>query len=69
MGDRAATGLLGARSLVGECVISLLVHEGRDVIAFSRRPAQRKTEARVTWLQFDEHSGATGCHVATSGGR
>jgi len=63
VGDRSATGLLGARSLVGECVISLLVHEGRDVIAFSRSPAQRKTEARVTWLQFDEHSQ---CHAATS---
>lgn len=63
MGDRSASGLLGARSLVGECVISLLVHEGRDVIAFSRSQAQRKTEARVTWLQLDEHSQ---CHAATS---
>jgi len=54
VGDRSAIGLLGARSLVGECMISLLVHEGRDVIAFSRSPAQRKTEARVSWLQLDE---------------
>jgi nucleoside-diphosphate-sugar epimerase len=66
VGDRSATGLLGARSLVGECVISLLVHEGRDVIAFSRRPAQRKTEARVSWLQLDEHLGTWQGHVATS---
>jgi len=66
VGDCSATGLLGARSLVGECVISLLVHEGRDVIAFSRSPAQRKTEARVSWLQLDEHSGARQGHVATS---
>jgi nucleoside-diphosphate-sugar epimerase len=52
--------------LVGECVISLLVHEGRDVIAFSRNPAQRKTQARVSWLQLDEHSGGRVCHAATS---
>jgi uncharacterized protein YbjT (DUF2867 family) len=64
--DRFVTGLLGARSLVGECVISLLVHEGRDVIAFSRSPAQRKTEARVSWLQLDEHSGTREGHAATS---
>jgi len=64
--DRCATGLLGARSLVGECVIPLLVHEGRDVMAFSRSVTQRKTEARVSWLQLDEHSGAWQGHVATS---
>jgi nucleoside-diphosphate-sugar epimerase len=52
--------------LVGECVISLLVHEGRDVIAFSRSPVQRKTEARVSWLQLDEHSGTREGHAATS---
>jgi hypothetical protein len=49
--------------LVGECVISLLVHEGRDVIAFSRNPSQRKTEVGVTWLQLAEDSQ---CHAATS---
>ncbi len=63
MGDHATTGLLGARSFVGKCVISLLVHEGRDVIAFSRSPAQHKTEARVNWLQFDEH---LACDAAAS---
>lgn len=66
VGDRAATGLLGARSLVGECVISLLVHKDRDVIAFSRSPAQCKTEARVTWLQLDELSGGLQGHAGTS---
>jgi len=52
--------------LVGECVISLLVHEDRDVIAFSRSPAQRKTEAGVSWLQLDEHSGTRQGYAATS---
>ena len=66
MGDGSATGLLGARSLVGKCVMSLLVHEGLDVIAFSRSLAQCKTEARICWLQLDEHSEATECNAATS---
>jgi hypothetical protein len=66
VGDCSATGLLGARSLVGECVIPFLLHEGRDVIAFSRSPAQRKAEARVSWLQIGEHSGTWQGHVATS---
>jgi nucleoside-diphosphate-sugar epimerase len=52
--------------LVGECVISLLVHEGRDVIAFSRSLAQRTTEARVSWLQLGEHSQTLQGHAAAS---
>lgn len=45
-----AMGLLGARSLVGECVIPLLIHEGRQVFAFSRAASERETESGVTWL-------------------
>jgi nucleoside-diphosphate-sugar epimerase len=37
--DRSAIGLLGARGLVGECLASLLVNEGHEVITFSRKSA------------------------------
>ena len=53
-----ATGLLGARSLVGECVIPLLVEEGRQVFAFSRAASDRETESGVTWLHLDALSTA-----------
>lgn len=51
-----ATGLLGARSLVGECVMPLLVHEGRQVFSFSRAAPDRKTESGVTWVHLDARS-------------
>ena len=39
----AKTGLLGANSLVGECVISRLSKDGRHIVfAFSRRPPDGK---------------------------
>jgi nucleoside-diphosphate-sugar epimerase len=38
--DRLVIGLLGARGLVGECLTSLLVDEGHEVIAFSRNSTQ-----------------------------
>jgi nucleoside-diphosphate-sugar epimerase len=53
-----ATGLLGARSLVGECVIPLLVDEGRQVFAFSRAASDRETKSGVTWLHLDALSPA-----------
>lgn len=55
MGDRSAVGLLGASSLVGQCVIPLLVQAGRGVIAYSRSPVHREPEAGVTWRQVDGH--------------
>jgi len=48
----AKTGLLGANSLVGECVISRLSKDGRHTVAFSRHPPDGKTELGVTWLQL-----------------
>ncbi|HQT31334.1 MAG: epimerase [Hydrogenophilales bacterium 17-64-65] len=39
--------------MVGEGVVPLLVHDGRHVYAFSRKTADRKTEADVTWRQLD----------------
>lgn len=56
MGDRTAIGLLGARSLVGQCVIPLLVQAGRDVVAFSRSPAPHETDVGITWWQLDRHA-------------
>ncbi len=52
------TGLLGAKSLVGECVISRLSKDGRHTVAFSRRPPHGNAEARVTWLQLSASSSA-----------
>ena len=55
MGERLAVGLLGASSLVGQCVIPLLVQAGRGVMAYSRSPVHNKTEAGVTWRQLVGH--------------
>jgi nucleoside-diphosphate-sugar epimerase len=52
-----ATGLLGARSLVGECLITRLIDQGRHPFAFSRKASDQKTESGVTWLQLDAPSG------------
>lgn len=53
MVERPGTGLLGAGSMVGGGAIPLLLQDGRHVYAFSRKQSDRKTEAGVTWLQFD----------------
>ncbi|NOU09697.1 MAG: NAD-dependent epimerase/dehydratase family protein [Nitrospira sp.] len=49
-------GLLGANSLVGECVIQRLRKDGRHTVAFSRHPPDGRTEQRVTWLQLPSYS-------------
>lgn len=46
------TGLLGANSLVGECVISRLRNDGRRAVAFSRHPSGGEPEPGVTWSQL-----------------
>jgi nucleoside-diphosphate-sugar epimerase len=51
-GEWVNTGLLGANSLVGECVIRQLSKDGRHTVAFSRHPPDGKTEPGVTWLQL-----------------
>jgi nucleoside-diphosphate-sugar epimerase len=48
----AKTGLLGANSLVGECLISRLSKDGRHTVAFSRHPPDGNTEPGVTWLKL-----------------
>ncbi len=46
------TGLLGANSLVGECIIPRLRDDGRFTVAFSRHPSGDEPEPGVTWLQL-----------------
>lgn len=54
MDEGANIGLLGANSLVGECVIPQLSKAGRHTVAFSRHPPDSNTEAGVTWLRLSE---------------
>ncbi len=54
MDEGANTGLLGANSLVGECVIPQLSKEGRHTVAFSRHLPDDNTKARVTWLRLSD---------------
>jgi nucleoside-diphosphate-sugar epimerase len=56
MGNLSAIGLLGARSLVGQCVIPLLVKAKRDVIAFSRSSVHHNTEVGMTWRKLDANA-------------
>lgn len=52
MGERSGTGLLGANSLVGECLIQRLSKDDRHTFAFSRHPPDGNTETGVTWLHL-----------------
>ncbi len=52
MAEWVNTGLLGANSLVGECVIQQLSKDGRHTVAFSRHPPDGKTEPGVMWLRL-----------------
>ncbi|MDF0668386.1 MAG: NAD-dependent epimerase/dehydratase family protein [Nitrospira sp.] len=52
MDEGEHTGLVGANSLVGRCLIPRLSKDGRHTVAFSRQPPAGKTEAGVTWLRL-----------------
>lgn len=52
MDEWVHTGLLGANSLVGECVIPRLSQDGRHTVALSRHPPDGKAEAGVTWIRL-----------------
>jgi hypothetical protein len=54
--DCSGVGILGATSLVGECLISLLKYRSPNVFAFSRNSVHHKTESKVRWVQADGHS-------------
>lgn len=51
----ASVGLIGATSLVGECVLHSLLHEGWPVVAFSRRASTAVIDAgaALVWRSFD----------------
>ncbi len=48
-------GLLGATSLVGECLLPLLTQSDRQVVAFSRHCVAR-ADMGVEWRQLDERA-------------
>lgn len=54
MNENPITGLLGATSLVGECLIPRLIEDGRRVFAYSRTAPDRASEAGLTWLRPGE---------------
>lgn len=54
MDKRSGTGLFGASSLVGECVLPLLTSDGRHAFAFSRKASDCTSEGGVTWVHLDK---------------
>ncbi|MBX3305480.1 MAG: NAD-dependent epimerase/dehydratase family protein [Nitrospira sp.] len=52
MDESSTTGVLGASSFVGECVIRRLRESGRQIVAFSRSAHAGNAESTVTWLQL-----------------
>jgi nucleoside-diphosphate-sugar epimerase len=49
---KGRVGVLGATSLIGDCLLPLLVEDGYDVVAFSRRASlaqQQSPSRRVVW--------------------
>ena len=51
-------GLLGATSLVGKCLIPLLINSGARVCAFSRQPIEPVGEG-IAWRNLSDSSSAT----------
>jgi len=51
--NKKSVGLLGATSLVGDCLLPLLMQDGSRVIAFSRRGGMYH-EAGVEWRQLGQ---------------
>jgi uncharacterized protein YbjT (DUF2867 family) len=47
-----SVGVLGARSLVGECLLPLLVGRGFPVIAFSRQPGRQQVSPGIHWCRL-----------------
>jgi len=52
--NKKRIGIFGANSLVGECLIPLLVQDGRQVTAFSREAVAHNAQG-VKWQQLDEN--------------
>jgi uncharacterized protein YbjT (DUF2867 family) len=58
MNKPGLTGLLGASSFVGACLIQLLINGGRHPLAFSRKERADNQVAGVTWTTFSTISSA-----------
>lgn len=56
--DNPHIGILGATSLVGECLLQQLVQHPGRITAFSRRPV-RQNHPRITWRQLGDTSPQT----------
>ncbi|MDO9140968.1 MAG: NAD-dependent epimerase/dehydratase family protein [Methylobacter sp.] len=52
MAEAQVVGLLGATSLVGECLISQLLSSGVSVSAFSRQPVVQQPNPALSWHSF-----------------
>jgi nucleoside-diphosphate-sugar epimerase len=50
MSKQMPTGLLGASSFVGASLIPLLINDGREVLAFSRKEKAANQEFGVSWV-------------------
>jgi len=50
------TGVLGGSSMVGQCLIPLLINENRHVFAFSRTAGDYKSDIGITWLPLSTPS-------------
>jgi len=52
--DKQHVGLLGATSLVGECLIKKLIENNWHITAFTRCPITNTAQhPQITWQQFD----------------
>ncbi len=54
MDEWGSIGLLGANSLVGECVIPQLSKDGCHAVAFSRHPPDGSAKAGIRWLGLSD---------------
>ncbi|MBS0588486.1 MAG: NAD(P)-dependent oxidoreductase [Proteobacteria bacterium] len=61
--DKQHVGLLGATSLVGECLIKKLIENNWHITAFTRRPITNTAQhPQITWQQFDTIKIAKDCN-------
>ena len=64
MDDNMTVGLLGARSLVGHCVLKRLVQADRSVIAFTRNHVCSQLNADVVWRNLDRYMSSQAANTA-----
>ncbi|QOJ22444.1 MAG: NAD(P)-dependent oxidoreductase [Gammaproteobacteria bacterium] len=60
--NKQYVGLLGATSLVGECLLRKLIENNWHIAAFSRRPITNVMQhSQITWQQFDTIGSVKDC--------